>query len=141
MRIFNALMVVWSVAGAVILILFCLLFPSCAGASVIKDEDAIRAIVGEGASEGLDGMRAIASVIRNRGSLRGIYGLHAKHVRTEPAWVFKMAKTAWEDSERYDFSGGATHFEGVAFKKPYWVKDMVFIKRVANTNYYKEKKK
>ena len=132
-----AVVLCWGLAVAIVF-----LVASCGvvHASVIKDEDAIKAIVGEGASEGLDGMRAIASVIRNRGSLRGIYGLHARHVKTEPAWVFKMAKTAWEDSERYDFSGGATHFEGVAFKKPYWVKDMVFIKRVANTNYYKEKK-
>lgn len=139
MRLAEAKAVIWCWALALAMVF---IVASCGvvHASVIKDEDAIKAIVGEASGEGLEGMRCVASVIRNRGSLKGIYGLHARHVKTEPAWVFKMAKTAWEDSERYDFSGGATHFEGVAFKKPYWVKSMVLVKRVANTNYYKEKK-
>ena len=108
-------------------------------ASVIKDDDAIRAIVGEASGEGKDGMRAIASAIRNRGTLKGVYGLKAKHADKEPAWVWAMAKQAWEDSAEHDFANGATHWEGTVFKAPYWVKDFVLVKRVANTNYYKKR--
>ena len=39
-------------------------------------EDAIRAIVGEAANQGSQGMLAIACAIRNRGHLKGAYGLN-----------------------------------------------------------------
>lgn len=131
-----AVVLCWGLAvGLVFLVASC----GVVHASSIKDEDAIRAIVGEASGEGKDGMRAIASAIRNRGTLKGVYGLKAKHCDREPAWVWAMAKQAWEDSAEHDFANGATHWEGAVFKVPYWVKDFVLVKRVANTNYYKKR--
>lgn len=140
MRIFNALVIGWAMALAMGLLLLCLLFPSCARAD-IKESDAIRAIIGEASGEGKDGMRAVASAIRNRGTLKGVYGLHAKHVNREPKWVWAMAKRAWADSKEYDYANQATHWEGTAFKVPYWAKSMKMVKQVGNQKFYKEIRK
>lgn len=143
-RLAEANAVIWCIVLCVAIVLF---VASCGvvHASVIKDEDAIKAIIGEVSGERVNGsplipMRCVASAIRNRGTLKGVYGLKAPHVSKQPAWVWKLAKIAWEDSAECDFVSGATHWEGTKFKEPYWVKSMIFIKRVANTNYYKEKK-
>lgn len=138
MRLFNAFVIAWAMALAMCLILLCLLFPSCAHAD-IKDSDAIRAIIGEASGEGLEGMRAVSSAIRNRGTLKGVYGLHAKHVNREPKWVWAMAKRAWADSKNYDYANQATHWEGTAFKEPYWAKSMVMVKQVGNQKFYRSK--
>lgn len=115
-----------------------LLIPSCfAYASDIKSSDAIRAIIGEASGEGLKGMRAVASAIRNRGHLKGVYGLKAKHVNKEPKWVWTLATQAWKDSEVKDYANGADHWEGTAFKEPAWAKKMVMVKQVGNQKFYK----
>jgi len=139
----QAVVLCWGLALAIVF-----LVASCGvvHASSIKDEDAIKAIIGEVSGERVNGsplipMQCVASAIRNRGTLRGVYGLKAPHVSKQPAWVWKLAKIAWEDSAEHDYAEGATHWEGTVFKKPYWTKDMVLVKRVANTNYYKERNK
>jgi hypothetical protein len=33
---------------------------------------------------------------------------------------------------------GATHWEGTAFKKPYWVKGMLLVATIGNQNFYRE---
>lgn len=139
-RLAEAKAVIWCWALALALVF---IVASCGvvHASVIKDEDAIRAIIGEASSEGKDGMRAVASAIRNRGTLKGVYGLHAKHVNREPKWVWAMAKRAWADSKEYDYANQATHWEGTAFKVPYWAKSMKMVKQVGNQKFYKEIRK
>lgn len=144
-RIAEANALIWCIVLCVAIVF---LVSSCGlvHASIIKDEDAIRSIIGEVSGERVNGsplipMRCVASAIRNRGTLKGVYGLHAPHVDKQPAWVWSMAKIAWADSAEHDFVSGATHWEGTAFKNPYWVKDMILVKRVANTNYYKLKTK
>ena len=138
-RIAEATILVWCIALAAMLILV----SSCGvvHAEEIKDKDAVRAIIGEASGEGLAGMRAVASAIRNRGHLRGVFGLRAKHVNSEPSWVWAMAKKAWADSKRYDYVNQATHWEGTSFKIPYWAKSMKLVKRVGNQNFYKEVRK
>lgn len=124
-----------------------LLLTNCnAQAEEITSEKAIRAIIGECSGERVNGsplepMRAVASAIRNRGTLRGVFGLHAKHVNSEPSWVWAMAKKAWADSKRYDYVNQATHWEGTAFKTPYWAKGMKMVKQVGNQKFYKEIRK
>lgn len=119
--------------GIVVFISSC----SVAHASEIPESLAVRAIIGEASGEGLEGMRCVASAIRNRGSLKGVYGLHAKHVDSQPKWVWKMARRAWKESATQDFACKATHWEGTAFKKPYWAKSMILVKTVGNQNFYK----
>ncbi len=126
------------VAITVLLMLFC---SSCAYAEAIKDYDAIRAIIGEASSDGLSGMRCVASAIRNRGTLKGVYGLKAKHVDREPEWVWKLAKQAWLESKITDFANGASFWEGKSFKEPYWVKSMVLVKETKQQLFYKPKAK
>lgn len=101
-----------------------MLLATAASAAEISERDAVRAIVGEAANQGADGMAAVASAIRNRGSLKGVYGLHAKHVDRQPAWVFAQARKAWAESAKKDYANGASHWESTDFKRPAWSKNM-----------------
>lgn len=79
------------------------------------DQEAVRAIVGECAGEfpydlkkKKEAMFHVAWAIKNRGTLRGVYGLKAKHVKTEPKWIFDMARLAWHETDVYpDITFGA----------------------------------
>lgn len=89
----------------------------------IDDGKAIRTIVGEASNQGFKGMVCIGEVIRKRGSLKGFYGARAKHVDTEPEWVWVMARQAWAISETSDYTRGAKFYENTkAFGMPYWSK-------------------
>lgn len=109
------------------------------------DEKAIKSIIGEAENQGYDGMLAIACAIRNRGTLKGVYGLNAPRVKNNKYTkrIYLEAKQAWETSKKliqwggnYDASGGANHWENInQFGKPYWadkciqtviIKDHVF---------------
>lgn len=72
---------------------------------------AIRAIVGEAANQDDYTMDCIAHAIRNRGTLKGVYGINAKHVDSEPPEVWKRAAEAWDISDgTYDLVHGAKNF-------------------------------
>lgn len=68
------------------------------------DANVVIAIIGETSGEGRNNdekftaMSYVAHAIRNRGNLRGVAGLNAKHVKNEPNWVKVMAIYAWEYS-------------------------------------------
>ncbi len=95
-------------------------------------------MIGEAASEGFDGMVAISCAIRNRGTLKGVYGLNAKHVDNEPRWVWQMAERAYYTSFDKDVTNGATHWESTNFKVPYWAKDMTVTAKIGKHIFYKE---
>lgn len=82
---------------------------SPAMASVPADK-AILAIIGEAESQHYEGMLAVAGAIRNRGSLRGVYGLKSPRVRKHlySQKTYDMAETAWIESESVDTSNHAT---------------------------------
>lgn len=84
---------------------------------------AIRAIIGEAGNQGYTGMLAIAGAIRNRGTLKGVYGVTAKHISKEPQWVFDLAKKAWVESATNDITNGATHW-GSTKVDGKWIKKM-----------------
>lgn len=107
-----------------------------AGAA-IPDDLAVRAIVGEASNQGYKGMLAIASALRNRDSLKGVYGLHAKHIAREPKWVWDLARKAWAESATRDITGGASHWDNVSRKTPYWVKSMVVTARIGAHTFYR----
>lgn len=65
------------------------------------DDEAVAAIVGEAANQGEFGMRLVAHAIRNRGTLKGVFGVKALHNRTEPHSVWMLARIVWKDSARY----------------------------------------
>lgn len=69
-----------------------------------------RAIVGEAAGCGYQVQLGVACAIRNRGSLKGVYGVNAAHNASEPAWVWTQAARAWKESAGHDVTRGANHF-------------------------------
>lgn len=100
---------------------------------------AVRAIIGEASNQGYKGMLDLASGIRNRGHLGGVYGVKAKHVDKEPEWVWKLARKAWKESEHNRTHTG-THWENIkAFGTPYWVKSMNKVYEYKDHVWYKEK--
>lgn len=105
----------------------------------VDSTKAVRAIIGEAANQGYRGMLDLASGIRNRGTLKGVYGLHAKHVDREPKWVWKLARKAWKESAHHRTHTG-THWENVkAFGTPPWAKSMNVVHRYKDHVFYVEK--
>jgi len=101
------------------------------------DQQAVRAIIGEAGGEGYRGMLAVACGIRNRGSLKGVYGLYAKHVDRAPKRIWELAWKAWKESLIQDIVHGAKDWEGIKFKRPYWAKDMVITAVEGGNVFYK----
>jgi spore germination cell wall hydrolase CwlJ-like protein len=97
----------------------------------------VRAIVGEASNQDYRGMLAVACAIRNRGTLKGVYGVKANHVNREPKWVWDMARKAWKESALTDITNGATHWENLAFGMPYWTKDMIVTCKIKDHTFYK----
>lgn len=112
----------------------------------IKDEDAIKTIIGEGESTGFQGMRALASAIRNRGTLQGAYGINSPRVinKLYSPKTYRLAKQAWQDSQKKDYSGGANHwFSDADLKKSNvqkMIKGMQKLASYRGNNFYKEGK-
>lgn len=104
----------------------------------IKDSDAIKAIIGEAANQGYKGQLAVAGAIRNRTTLKGVYGLKSDMVASQPKRVWDMAKKAWNESKTNDISLGATHWENIkAFGNPYWTKRMKKTVLIKDHQFYK----
>jgi len=121
------------------ILLFVLVVSSSAWGEEVSDTDAVRAIIGEASNQGYQGMLAVACGIRNRGTLNGVYGLHAKHVDKEPKWVWDQAHRAWDESEHNRIHNG-THWENIkVFGTPYWVKDMTEVYRYKDHVFYKRR--
>ena len=129
-------MVIGSIIMSIVMILIIMV---CEGRAEISESQAVRAIIGEASSEGYEGMLAVAGAIRNRGTLKGVYGLKAKHVDREPKWVWDLAWKAWRASACNDVTCGATHWENIkAFGKPRWAYSMKETYRIKNHVFYKE---
>lgn len=122
-----------------VLVLFILFFSSPVYA--IDDTLAVRAIIGEAGNQGYHGMLALASALRNRGTLKGVYGVNAKHIDREPQWVFDQAKKAWIESKSNRIHSGdhwgskicdknwIAKMEQSGFVKVYDYKDHVFYRK------------
>jgi len=109
----------------------------------------VRAIVGEAENQGIDGMRALASAIRNRaklpyykkrGVLHGVYGLHRKFKKQPPDWVWKQAQKAWDESASKDFVQGAqfwgTDADVAKFKTEDWFKKTKFVTKIKDHSFF-----
>jgi len=76
-------------------VVICLFYPAH---HVSYDQQAIQAIVGEASNQSHDTMVCVAHGIRNRGNLKGVYGVNASHNDSEPEWVWLSARDAWNES-------------------------------------------
>lgn len=103
------------------------------------DKEAIRAIVGEASDQGYTGMLAVACGIRNRGTLNGVFGKDAKHVVSEPAWVWRLATKAWRESEYNRVHIGYMWENLKAFDKPSWYDKVVAVYKHRDHVFFVEK--
>ena len=132
----------WVVGG--VSVFLCLSFSSCepARASEVPESLALRAIIGEASDQGFEGMTAVAEAIRNRGTLKGVYGVNAKHVDKQPEWVWDKARQAWNRSKTSDLVHRADHWENTkAFGEPYWAKHMVKTAQIKDHAFYRSSSK
>lgn len=86
------------------------------------DYNITRAIIGEASGEGELGMYAVASAILNRGTLNGVYGLNAKHVDSQPQYVWKRAYNALEKAKARRLHSG--NYWGSTVCDTKWIKTM-----------------
>lgn len=115
-----------------------LLLSSLQSFGSIEDSKAIRAIVGEAANQGRSGMLAVAGAIRNRGTLKGVYGVKNPACDKQPSWVWQRAREAWASSATNDITKGATHWEAVkTFGVPYWAKSLTITTNIGSHTFYK----
>lgn len=106
--------------------------------AAVSERDAVRAIIGEAANQPYVGQVAVACAIRNRGTLQGVFGLKAKHVDQQPAWVWERARKAWAESAKRDITNGSSHWENVrAFGRPYWAASMTKTVLVKDHQFYR----
>ncbi len=107
-------------------------------AAPLTEQNAILAIIGEASDQHYRGMLAVACALRNRGTLAGVVGLHARHIQFEPAWVWEMARKAWNESATHDITGGATFWENIdRFGKPEWAKKMHPTESIKDHQFYR----
>ena len=115
-------------------------------AEEISDDIAIQCILGEARGEyakhGYPAFLAIADALRNRGTVRGVYGCKAD-MGKERAYMankgyYRAARQAWLESKTANVVNGASHWESTDFETPYWAKDMVVTYQVGKHKFYKE---
>lgn len=124
-----------------IVVILMLLLPGTLQAASIKNEDAVKAILGEAEDQGYKGMLAVACGIRNRGTLHGVIGLRSKRVAKGKVkrvyWI--MARKAWLES-RWKRVHSGDHWENVTkFGKPKWSGEMQEVAVVGDHVFYKSK--
>lgn len=141
-------LILWVFGSLVIaIVMFILIFViggSSAWAEDIQKPRAINAIIGEAEGEPYKGKLAVACAIRNRGTLKGVYGETSSRVvqHKYSTKVFVDSVRAWEESfhpENCRFIDGADHWEGTSFKTPSWAKNMVITATIGNQKFYKVK--
>lgn len=109
----------------------------------INDNNAIMAIIGEAENQGYEGMYAVACAIRNRGTLKGVYGYKAPRVvkKLYSKKIAEQAERAWYESQYgQDVTLGSDHWENVtAFGKPYWADSMEKTVKIGDHQFYRSR--
>ena len=139
----------WYACPAIILTLILLLTVLCladTAAAAVSDDEAVACILGEARGEyakhGYTAFLALADALRNRGTLKGVYGCSAPIPLKEQAFLKRMgydreALRAWKESASIDLVAGASHWESTDFKTPYWAKGMKVVYQVGKHRFYK----
>ena len=117
-----------------LLILLCALTAS----AKINEADAIKTLIGEAGGESLQCQTAVAEVIRNRGSLRGCYGLTNPVVAKASHRTIERARLAWIKSATSNLTNGCKFFGGDGLDNAYFAKlgKPVAVK-IGRVNFYK----
>jgi len=107
----------------------------------INDVQAVKAIIGEAEGEPFVGKVAVAEAIRNRGHLKGVYGVKSPRVKKASLKVWKDAEKAWQESKKSNLVNGADHWESVDFPVPSWSKSMTKTATIGKHVFYRTVKK
>ena len=138
-----------AVVGSIVLCA-CMLILGCnqAMADTIPDNLAVKALIGEFEGEGYEGLKVGACALRNRGTLKGVYGLHAnrvvKHLYSDD--IEAKAIVAWAtsaDPKECAYLKGASYWGSTIVDKA-WIAKMeragyVHTITVKNTSFWREK--
>lgn len=113
----------------------------------IPEKKAIKSIVGEAESQGFEGMLAVAHSLRNRGTLKGVYGLRSLRIRHHlySRHTIEEATLAWEQSAiDYDITHGSTGWGNIndvhKFEMCRWWNHCVVTAVIKDHVFYKELK-
>lgn len=107
----------------------------------IPEALSVKCVVGEGASEGLEGMTAISEIIRRRGSLKGVYGCNSNLWQTQPLWVIEQAEKAWKLSSSSDITlkaqgwGNASDLRHFRVSR-WWIKGQCRVVKQIGAHYF-----
>lgn len=117
------------------LLLICVLANTPSAKASPSDEDIALAVLGEARGETEEGKTALAEAIRNRGSLKGVYGFEAEcNARAE-------TKRAVLASRSSNLLGGAdvwgTDSDIKKFQKTKWFKRYKFVARIGRHSFFK----
>ena len=124
--------------GLMALAFLLVLFAFTVRGAEITEEVAIRCIIGEASNQGYEGMVAVGEALRNRGTTRGVYGCDV--TRYEPAWVWDMARRAWDASQYSNLVDGADHWHNVRREgETYWTVKMEKTICIKDHCFYRER--
>jgi len=126
-----------------------LIINGCGVAMAFTDEEAVRSIMGEARGEfGMNkekkfkAMLLVGHAIKNRATLKGVYGLRAKGLDKEPAWVWDLARKAWKQAKnaKNDPLNGMKNWHNVRREgENYWTRTMPVRIEYGNHVFMKEK--
>lgn len=118
----------------------CISIFSTQASCAVSESQAVKTLIGEASNQGLDGMTAVAEVLRRRGSTQGFYGARRERfISSQPKWVHDQARKAWKLSKHSNLTKGATHFENVkAFGVPSWASKMKKVAVIKDHTFYRE---
>ena len=113
--------------------------------SDMGEMDAVRAIIGEAEAEGYEGMYAVAHALKNRNTLRGVYGHKAVNEefkrgdRVISGKIIQKAMKAWYDAKNgHDVTNGANHWHNVGREgETYWTRVYQKTATIGNHVFYK----
>ena len=130
------------VTCALLILLGCSGCCAFASSAIISEHKAVLAIIGEAEAEGYNGMLAVGGAIRNRGTLKGVYGLHSYRV-THHLYshkIYLQAVKAWHDSATNDITHGATGWGNAAdvahFRNSLWFPSVYFTAHIGHHYFY-----
>lgn len=113
-----------------LLITTLILTPTLAQAKTppLTDKNAILAIIGEAEGEPLEGKRALACTLRNRGTLSGVYGINAPRVKKHQysQATYTQVSKVWQSSSNTAYCSeylGADHWGSLKVDGA-WIKKM-----------------
>lgn len=129
---------IYIVLGGILILIF------MGKAHAYTQDEAVRAVIGEAEGEPQEGKEAVACAIHNRGTLKGVYGLHALRVinkeYSRKTWENAVVAVEMAEDQEYCESliHGAQYWEGTAFPVPYWARGMKVTAIIGHQRFFRK---